>query len=219
MIAWFLGVIKDLVVGFGAFGVFLGAFLEEVVSFIPSSFVIMFSGFFIMGEMPISAGSFGTLIAKIAVPVAFGLTIGSLILYGIVYYFGEPFLRRFGKYLGVYWEDIEKLQKKMEGSQADELIFLIVRCIPAIPFAAINAFCGLVRWPLRNYLVITFAGSLVRGASVGFLGWQLGRLYEKNAEIFANAERLIFIAIIVFVAGFIYYNRRRRAALNRDIPL
>ena len=101
MIDSIIQTIQTLVTTYGAFGIFLGALIEEVISVIPSAAVIMFSGFFVMGGLPIDTTSVYKLLISVSLPVALGLTLGSLLIYSLAYYFGAPFINRFGKYFGV----------------------------------------------------------------------------------------------------------------------
>ena len=47
----------------------------------------------------------------IVLPAALGVTVGSLFVYAIAYFAGKPFLERWGKYLGISWEDLEKTER------------------------------------------------------------------------------------------------------------
>lgn len=202
--------IQSLVTTYGAPGIFLGAFIEEVISVIPSAAVIMFSGFFVLGGSEINLSSVYKLFISVSLPVSFGLTIGSLLVYGLAYYFGAPFINKFGKYVGVSWAEIEKLQSKLNNNRSDEIILFLARSTPVIPFTLINAFCGLVRWSPIPYLVITFTGAFIRGTIVGFLGWQLGSLYHENAKILESFEKVIFLAIVGIVVAYLFWKRSKK---------
>lgn len=203
--------IQALVTSYGAPGIFLGALIEEVVSFIPSAAVIMFAGFFSLGGEPIDTGSLLRLLLHVSIPVALGLTIGSFLIYGLTYYLGKPFIVKYGKYFGVTWEEIEALQGKMRNSKSDDVLLFIARSIPVIPFTLINAFCGLVRWSPIAYSLITLTGAFVRGTIVGFIGWQLGSIYHENARLFELFEQTIFFVIALGLLLYLTYRLRRKS--------
>lgn len=209
MIEYLLSAIEHLVTAYGAAGIFVGALIEEVISFIPSAAVIMFAGFFTLGGTAVSGSSLIKLFTHVTIPVSLGLTIGSLFVYGIVYYLGKPAIVRFGKYFGVSWKEIEIIRGYIKKNIADDIILFLIRATPVVPFVAANAFCGLVRWPFPNYLLATFLGALVRGTAVGFIGWQLGSLYKTHATLFNQAENVFLALIALALAAFVFYRRRR----------
>src|SRR5262245_51646775 len=98
MIEWVISIVEGLVLNYGFLGIFFGSVIEEIISFVPSSLIILLASLAILKDVPVNAGSIMLFLGQVVVPVALGLTVGSLVLYGITYYAGEPFLKRFGKY-------------------------------------------------------------------------------------------------------------------------
>jgi membrane protein DedA with SNARE-associated domain len=205
-----LHLIERLIVTYGAVGVFVGAVFEEILSIIPSAAIIMFSGFFLMGGSSITIASIFKFILLVGLPVALGLTIGSLFVYGVVYYVGEPVIHRFGKWFGISWRDIEKFQNYLTKDGHNIGILFTARAIPVIPFSVINALCGLVRWPLKSYIPITFFGAFVRGSAIGFIGWQLGSFYKEHAKLFSQLESYLGYVLVIFIIGFVSYRFLRK---------
>ncbi|HSO25346.1 MAG TPA: VTT domain-containing protein [Methanobacteriaceae archaeon] len=203
--------LQSFFVSYGALGVFVGSLLEEIIAPIPSAIVVMGSSFFIMGTDPLNLASFIKLFLNVSIPASLGLTIGSLFLYAIGYYLGKPFIVKWGKYLGLSWEDVEKTQKKFAESKSDDIILFILRAIPLIPSVAISTFCGFIRFNLKEYIIITFLGSLVRATALGFIGWQFGIAYKQLAEQIANLEQIVIIGIILLVIGYLIYIKYRNS--------
>lgn len=201
--------IQSLVTEYGAFGIFLGALIEEIVSFIPSAAIIMFAGFFVQDGAPVDSASLYQLFVSVSIPVALGLTIGSLFVYGLAYYFGETFIRKFGKYFGITWEEVEAFENRLDSTWYDNVLLLAARSTPVVPFTIINALCGLIRWNPLSYIGITLLGSLVRGSIVGFMGWQLGSLYKEHAQLFASFEKAIFAFLVIAILSFLYLRNKR----------
>lgn len=199
--------LQNFFIDYGALGVFLGSFIEEIIAPIPSTLIILGSSFFIMQGDPLSASSFLKLFLNVSVTASLGLTLGSLFLYAIGYYIGKPFITRWGKYLGFSWEDIEKTQQKFAESKNDDILLFTLRAIPVVPSIAISTFCGIVRFKLKDYIIITFLGSLVRASILGFLGWQFGTFYEPIADQIAIYEDFVIIGLIIVLIGYIIFKK------------
>lgn len=199
---------------YGALGVFLAAFTEEVIVPIPSALVMMSAGFFMLGQQALAADTFILLFTHVALPIALGLTLGSLVTYGLAYRFGKPAIERWGRYLAVTWQDVEKLERHFSRGWADEAVFFFLRLVPVIPSVVINIFSGLTRLPLAKYLALTFFGILVRAYVVGFLGWQIGGAFSRYGHYFSKLEGWGLLAVLVVLAFF--WHRRSRAKKSRD---
>ncbi|MBN2094111.1 MAG: VTT domain-containing protein [Candidatus Zambryskibacteria bacterium] len=195
----------------GVLGVFVASVLEEVIAPIPSALIMTASGFlFITG--PISWNAISVLIFKVAIPAALGVTLGSYTVYFVARFGGRFVLEKWGKYIGLYWSDIEKMQDKLSGTRKDEILIGAARIIPFIPSTAISAFCGIMEMNLLKYFVISFVGVFIRGIILGVLGWQVGNIYEKYAETISSIENFILISTILAALIFImikYKNRSR----------
>jgi membrane protein DedA with SNARE-associated domain len=186
----------------GAFGVFAASVIEEVIAPIPSALVMTMSGFLLVSG-PISWSIVSSLLFKVALPAALGVTLGSYVVYYAARYGGKFVIEKWGKYLGLYWSDIEKLQKKLSGTKKDELIIGGARVLPIVPSVAISAFCGILQMNAAKYFIISFIGVFFRGIILGTLGWQVGNIYEKYAKAISSAENVILISTILIVLMFV----------------
>jgi len=194
----------------GAMGVFVASVIEEVIAPIPSALVMTMSGFlFVTG--PVSAKAILALIFKVAIPAALGVTLGSYAIYYAAKFGGKFLIEKWGRYLGLYWSDIEKMQNKLGGTRKDELIIAIARIIPFVPSVAISAFCGILEMNVFKYFVISFVGVFLRGIVLGALGWQVGNVYEKYAQTFSSIENTVLISTIFALGVFIVLKYRSRS--------
>jgi membrane protein DedA with SNARE-associated domain len=200
--------LETILIAYGPLGVFLGSIVEEVIAPIPSTLVIMGTSFIILKDNIISWDALFKMFLYIVIPASFGVTIGSLVVYSITYFAGKPFLERWGKYLGISWEDIEKAEKRFKKSKSDGILLFMVRAFPIIPSVAINAFCGFVRFEIKRYLIITFLGTFVRASILGFIGWQFGSLYQKIAAEISYLEEISFLIIFLGIILFIIYKKK-----------
>jgi membrane protein DedA with SNARE-associated domain len=200
--------LESILAVYGPFGVFIASIVEEVIAPIPSTLVIMGTSFVVLKGSAISLDGIINLFVNIVLPASLGVSLGSLFVYGIGYFAGKPFIERWGKYLGVSWQDIEKAEEKFENSHSDEILLFIVRAIPVIPSVAISAFCGIIRFDLLKYVIITFLGTMVRAFILGFIGWQFGSMYQSLADEISYLEEITVAIILVAVILYFIYKKK-----------
>ncbi|MEA2701510.1 MAG: hypothetical protein QOE22_219 [Candidatus Parcubacteria bacterium] len=209
--------IQAIIVAYGAWGVFLATLIEEVVSPIPSAFVPLASGFFLLSQTLSVPAAILKSIGLIAIPVAIGICIGSGVVYALGYYGGKPIIEKCQRWLGITWKDIERIERRVIRGKRDEITLIFLRLVPIIPGVALSGFCGVVRYPLGRFMLTTFIGSGVRAVALALLGWQAGEFYLKYLEVIERFEKQIFVAVAVVLVllGLIYYfwvrKRNRRA--------
>ena len=210
--------IEKIVITHGVWGLFLAGIIEEIIAPIPSSVVIMGGGFIILGGQEVSLINFSILFFQVVVPVSLGLMVGSAIIYYIFYYIGEPALKRFGKYLGISFEDLLALKERMSKSSSDEVFIFTVRALPIFPIVLVNIFCGLMKYSPVKFFVISFVGILVRATLVGFLGWQLGVFYKRFAMHIQIAEDYVTVVVVAsLLLYFIYRHYKNRKLIVKPL--
>lgn len=204
MIEYFVIFLETHILPWGAVGVFVASVLEEVVAPIPSALVMTMSGFLLVSGA-VGLETLGALLFKVALPAGLGVALGSLPVYFVVRYGGRFVIERWGKYLGLYWSDIEKMQTRLSGTRKDEVVIATARIIPVVPSVAISALCGIIEMPVLKYLVITFLGMFVRGIILGAVGWQVGNVYAKYAEMIGQIEKYVLLGLILFALAFVVF--------------
>jgi membrane protein DedA with SNARE-associated domain len=213
MLSSILTGLEGFIVSYGSWAVFGGSILEQVVAPIPSSVVVLGASFFLLKGVALSAGSLQTMFLNISIPAALGVTLGSLLYYGISYKIGIPFVERAGKYLGVSVEDLEGVEKRVKESRYENLFLFTARCVPVIPSIAISLFCGLIRYNPRNYVLITFFGAMVQASILGIIGWQFGNFYLTISERLSFIDNIILVILVLVVVIFVL---KKRSEKNRD---
>ncbi len=98
MLEKLIQVTQSIISGGGPAGVFAAAPLEEIVFFIPSPIVPMAAGFFLLSPQVELAEAANRAILQVALPVALGLTLGSLVPYCICYFGGRPAFEKWGRF-------------------------------------------------------------------------------------------------------------------------
>lgn len=211
MIEYLVDFLQTNVLPWGAVGVFAASVVEEIIAPLPSALVMTTAGFLLVSG-PVTFGSVLTLIFKVALPGAVGVTLGSYLVYFVARYGGRFIIDKWGKYAGLYWSDVEKLKARMSGTRKDEVFIGIARAIPFIPSTAVSALCGILEINILRYFIITFIGVFVRAMILGVVGWQAGNVYQKYAETISSVEDIILVSTVLAVVVFIVvkYNRRKK---------
>jgi len=202
--------LESFIINNGAWAVFLGCILEQIIVPIPASLIVISSSIIILKGVSPSISSLGVLLIKIVIPASLGTTIGSLFYYYLAYKLEKPFIERTGKYLGVSLEDVADVEKRFKESHFDDLSIFLARCIPIIPSIAINLFCGLIRYDLKMYLITTFFGSLVQIFAWGLLAWIFGNIYQALEDEVAMLGNIVTLIIIIVVLSYVIKKRREK---------
>jgi len=218
MIEKIIDYMQPIVVEYGALGVFFATLLEEIVAPIPSPLVSLMAGFFLLSsdEKALIEIVWQALFI-IALPVAFGITIGSIVIYSIGYIGGKPAIERNKKWLGLKWDDLKKMESKLTRGSGDEIMLFALRFMPIVPSAVISGFCGIIRYPIKNFAVVTFFGSFSRAILLGIVGWYVGDAYADYSEIISKIEKYIFVILVVLVMFFLvrfYVKRKNNGNVN-----
>jgi len=209
-------IIRPVVVAYGALGVFLVSLAEEVIAPIPSTLTILAAGFFLIPASVSFLEGFRVAFFIVALPSAAGITLGSLLLYGIIWWGGKSLIDRFGRWFGVSWSDIEKIERQFEKGWADEAILFVLRATPLIPNSAISVFCGLIRYPLNKFIAITFLGTTLRALIMSLVGWGVGEAYIEYALRLEEVEKYIWLAIILFGLAIVFHFWKKRKSRNHS---
>lgn len=211
--------IQPIVTEYGAFGVFLATLLEEIIAPIPSPLVPLTAGFFLL---PVSDGFLVVAwqaLLIIAFPVALGVTLGSLVVYCIGYWGGKLAIEKSKKWIGLSWEDVEKMEQKLIRGKGDEILLFTLRVLPVVPGVAISGFCGVVRYPLKTFSILTFFGALVRATALGIVGWHVGSVYLTYVDAISKIEKYIFaflILLILFFVGRLLFKKYSAGEKNQN---
>lgn len=198
------------VIAHGSFAIFFIGIAEDILFFVPSSLVFMGAGFFIIGRHGIQWWqALGIAALRIGLPATLGVTLGAIVVYGVAYALGKPFVMRHGTYIGVRWEDVEKFQKKFAKGYSDEAILFIARALPIFPLSVASIAAGLVRLPRKEFVSITLVGVFFRATMSAFIGWHVGKAYEEFASTFRVGEYIVLGILFVLLIAYWYLERRR----------
>lgn len=206
--------IIDWVQALGWFGVFLGSVLEEIIPPIPSTLTQLTYGAILFKGATLNALLIGKAILLVGIPAACGVLVGSLPFYAAGYFLGKPFIDRFGKWLGVSWDSITELEQKFHQNHWDDVIFTGLRATPIIPSIVLSIGPGVLRLPLRTYIIGTLIGTFIRASVMGsvgaVIGSQLGTLAETLDKLGTIGTIVFGITALVVVAGYLRTQHKKR---------
>ncbi len=198
----------------GWFGVFLGSVLEELIPPIPSTLTQLTYGAVLFSGADFSLGLLGNAILIVGIPAAFGVLVGSFPFYAIAFYLGKPFIDRFGKWLGVSWSAVEDLEKKFNKNHWDDLVFIGLRATPILPSIVLAVGAGVLRLPVRTYIIGTVLGTFIRASIMGcigaIVGTQLGSLAETVDRLGLIGSGVLAVTIGVMVLGYWGNKKKKR---------
>lgn len=187
-----IAVIEQL--GYG--GVFVGMTLESTGLPLPSEIIMAFAGYVVWeGQL--------TLLG-ITLAGTLGCLTGSLIAYGIGAYGGRPLLERYGKYVLIRKNELDRGEQWF--AKHGESAVFISRLLPVVR-TYISFPAGIVRMDLRKFSVYTFLGSLPFCFAFAYAGVALGPHWHSITRL----SRYFNVAVIVGLAVLIGYLIYRRA--------
>jgi membrane protein DedA with SNARE-associated domain len=188
----------------GYVGVAAAVALETIIAPIPSEVILPMAGWKVSQSAadPTVVEPFTGLPWNIPMAVAFatiGSLVGALVGYAIGAWGGRPILDRWGRYVGIGAEDLDRADRWFEkyGSWA---VFL-GRMVPLVrTFVSYPA--GISHMHLGRFILFSTLGSLPWNLALIYAGFVVGENYAQIAEALKPYEYLIY-AIVLVVVGFL----------------
>lgn len=143
-----------------------------------------------------------------------GSLIGAFANYAFAVYVGEPFLRKYGKYLLISPATLDRSEAFFR--RHGEISTFVGRLLPAIR-QLISIPAGMARMNLRRFAFFTGLGAGIWCAVLVYIGWFVGRneaaLKEAAYGTLAHDVFLKYILpiLVLLVVGYVVWHRRRRA--------
>lgn len=187
--------------------VFVGSLVEEVVSPIPSTVILSFSG-----SMANALGYTVFGLAGLSFVANLGKTIGALGYYFLGDKLEDVVVHRFGRYLGISRRDVESLGRRFTGHWKDTVILFFLRLLPFVPTTPVSIACGVIRMNLRAYIFATFSGNFIKDFGyllIGYYGLSaLRELFDAALDLNHFVNLAIFIGSVCFF-WILWYHRRK----------
>jgi membrane protein DedA with SNARE-associated domain len=208
MITYFLEIISNFIVETmkqtGYLGLFVLMTLESALMPIPSEIVMPFAGYLVyLGHFDL------TLVVIIS---SLANLVGSWIGYFLGIKIGRKFVLKYGRYLLIKKEHVNKAEKWMNKHGAK--VILASRNMPAIR-TIIPLPSGILRVNFVKFSIFTFIGSIPWNFLLTYTGYILG---EKWYEIknYTQIIDLILIFVIIFIIIFLIIKYKRKLTFKRN---
>jgi len=194
ILVWLAGIIIAVISATGYVGVALLMAIESACIPLPSEIIMPFAGFLVsQGKMNIW---------WVATAGAIGCNLGSIVAYEVAKHGGRPFVARFGKYVLVSLEDLDRAQRFFE--RFGSLAVLVCRMLPVVrSFIAFPA--GLARMNLVKFHVYTFIGSWPFCYVLAVIGRELGEAWQTDPRVKAVFHQLEAVILVAILAGGIWF--------------
>ncbi|WP_409292854.1 DedA family protein [Peribacillus sp. SCS-37] len=133
--------------------------------------------------------SFGTAI----ISAMLGSFMGMISAYFCGRYLGNPFINKYGKYLGITKERVEAVKRKYSINIHKTILFGFY--MPGI--RQINPyFAGVINISFQTYVLLSFLGSLLWTVPFVLSGYYFSRVFHVNAS-YVPYVGLLFLAILL----------------------
>lgn len=188
--------------------VFVGSFLEEVISPIPSALIMGVAGSVaLMRHEPIW---FLLLLAAIG-------NIGKVLGAWVYYFLGDKledlFMPKATKWFGIKHEDLEGIGKRFVGHHwKDGGVLFLLRLLPPFPTTPVSLVAGMIKMDLKVFLLATYAGNFFKDLLYLYIGYAgIAKLHTLWRRI-DDVKIVIDIAVVVVIALFLFilYTERGR---------
>lgn len=192
---------------YGYAGVFLAALLENLFPPIPSELVFPLAGFTAYSKnLGLVEGAIG-----MAIMGAAGSTVGAIIIYYASRQIGRPVILRYGRYIGIGKEGLEKTEEWFERHGQSAVFF--GRMAPGIR-EIVSIPAGIQKMRLSVFILFTFAGSLLWCVFLTLVGFYAGkawnRFYDKYSITFDIMAVVIVIGIVLGIVLRHYKIKRNK---------
>jgi membrane protein DedA with SNARE-associated domain len=186
----------------GYLGVALWVAIESVIIPIPSELVLPFAGF-LVGEgvsvEPLTGQPWSLPLVVLAGTI--GAVIGALIAYAIGYFGGRPLFERWGRYIGVSPNDVDRTEAFF--AKHGQAASFWGRMLPVVR-SLVSFGAGVGRMPLGPFVLFTALGSLPWTLFLVFVGMQLGANWEVVGDWLSRFEYLIAAIVGVVILAFVW---------------
>jgi membrane protein DedA with SNARE-associated domain len=190
--------------------VLLGSFLEEVVAPIPSPSIMVIAGSFGAVQGYTYAG-----IAGLVLFASIGKTLGGIVMYYLAAKIKDVAIPFAGKYLGVTEEDIQKFGARFQGRIRDYAVYIFFRAVPIIPSILLSFGSGVIRLPMRLFIIGTFIGTIIRDSFYVIVGYEGTSVFRHILSNTSETESLVEFIAFGFIGVALLYLLLRRHFQHR----
>ena len=190
----------------GYVAVFVLMVLESACVPIPSEVIMLFGGALAGGLLASGHAHVGLL--GIGVAGALGNLVGALIAYGVGRAGGRPLPERYGRYLLVRPEHLDRTEAFF--ARRGDLAVLVGRVLPVVrTFVSLPA--GVAEMPVGRFSLYTLIGSLPWTFALAAVGYAVAANWNSVASAFTYVSVAIAVIAVVIIAWWITRRIRDRS--------
>jgi membrane protein DedA with SNARE-associated domain len=190
----------------GYVGVAIAIALETFIPIVPSEVIVPMAGWKIAQSSadpsvlePLTQTPWNFVIALLVATL--GAVLGSLAGYLIGAWGGRPLLDRYGRYVHIKPDDLDRADAWF-ARYGDWAVFF-GRLVPLVR-ALINYPAGVARMPVGRFLLFSALGSLPWNAALLLGGVLLGENYRRLYDTVKPYEYLIYVIVLIGFAYIVY---------------
>jgi membrane-associated protein len=129
--------------------------------------------------------------------------VGDAMWYGVGYHWGDGFLQRFGKYLGITPKMLEISNKFYQRYHNWILVISKLTMGLGVPFVVLIS-AGVAKINFKKYMMLNFLGQIIWTGGLMAIGYFLGNFYlviYKKFETVSAVSLFVLLFILVFGVG------------------
>jgi len=184
---------------------FIGSFLEDIIAPIPSPLITTTTGTLALAQ---GYGYVGLI--WLIVIAALGKTLACIIIYIVADKAEDFILVHVGPKIGIGHAQVEKLGTYLTGSARDYVILTAIRALPIIPSLPVSIAAGVIKIPMKLYIIGTFIGTLFRSALfiiVGYIGLSAYQDIINGIDSVESISQIIIVGVLGVAITWFYYKR------------
>lgn len=195
--------------------VFIGSFLEEVISPIPSTLIMGTAG-----SLALVDGRSLRYLVLLSLIGNVGKILGAWLYYFVGDRLENMLVKPITKYFGVKHEDIEKMGKRFTGHHwKDGGVLFLLRIVPFVPAMPVSLAAGIIKMDVRVFLVATYAGNFFKDLFYLFIGYlglvKLHTLWRQIDSVKFGTDIAVGVVLGGFLLFLYLYRGRGRRFLRR----
>jgi membrane protein DedA with SNARE-associated domain len=188
--------------------VFVGSFLEEVISPIPSALIMGTAG-----SLALMQGETLWHLLLLAAIGNLGKTLGAWLYYLLGDKLEDAFIHKATKWFGVRHEDLENIGKRFVGHHwKDGGVLFLLRLLPPFPTTPVSIVAGIIKMDVRVFLLATYAGNFFKDLLYLYIGYAgIAKLHTLWRQL-EQVKWIVDVAVVVAVGAllFVLYTERGR---------
>ena len=184
-----------------------GTFTQLVAWVIAHGYPLFFVAAFFDGPIETAAAGVACALGYLNIYAIIALAIlgdlsADIVCYLIGYYGRGPFLDRYGHYVGLTPERIERIEVLLHRNTVKTMIF--VKLSPLIPIPGLIT-VGLAKVPPKRFVAVSLLISAPKAVMFAMFGFLAGKAYSRVGTLVTHTQYVMYSVIVVLALGFLAY--------------